>query len=345
MNFSQNAIMAKSRAVYGKRLKKEDYDAMMNAKNINEIVAYLKAETAYSETLQNANSDMSTMQIEELLKIHILKAFEKVSRYEISTGEQFYKYILMKSDIQQILRFLQLFMNDKSEEYLKVLPPFFNKHSELDLYKLAAVRSFDDLMSALQGTPYQQALRPFAQTYKDPRSYMRMECALDEKMWEKQKEVIEKYRGKEKERIKEVISYQNDMENLIRIYRLKRLANEEKATIKRFLNLNFTNFTDKEINMMLDAETAREAMQKASQTHYKKYFLKYSFDYPESFARKILYDKFRKEIRYSTVPVTVMISYFYLAENEVNNIINIVEGVRYGMSPESIGSLPIGTDC
>ncbi|MBQ8227645.1 MAG: V-type ATPase subunit [Clostridia bacterium] len=345
MNFSQNAIMAKSRALYGKRLKKEDYDSLINSKSVNEIVSYLKAETAYGETFQNANSDISTVQVEELLKIHILKSFEKVSRYEISAGEQFYKLTLMKNDIQQILRFLQLLMVDKPEEYLKVLPPFFNKHSELDLYKLASARSFDDLLTALQGTPYQKVLKPFEGTFKDPRSYMRMECALDEKLWEAEKNVVGKYKGKEKKHIKEIISYQNDMENLIRIYRLKRLANEEKATIRRFLNLNYTNFTDKDINSMLDADTAREVIQRASQTYYKKHFLNHSFDSLESFTRKILYDRFHKEIRYSTDPITVMISYFYLSENEVKNIIHIVEGVRYGMPPEAIGALPIGTDC
>lgn len=345
MGFSQNAIMAKSRALYGKRLKKQDYDNLINSGSVNEIVLYLKNETAYGETFQSANSDMSTVRVEELLKIHILKSFEKVSRYENSSGVQFYKYILMKNDIQQILRFVQFLMINKPEEYLNVLPPFFNKQSELDLYALAACRNFDDLLSALQGTVYQKVLKPFELSYKDPHSYMRIECALDEKLWEVEKEIIEKHKGKEKKNIKEVISYRNDMENLIRIYRLKRLANEDVATIRRFLNLGCTNFTEKDINMMLDAPTAHEAVQMAAQTYYKKHFLNHSFDSPESFTRGILYEKFHKAIRYSTDPVVVMLSYFYLAENEVNNIIHIVEGVRYGMTPADIGALPIGTEC
>lgn len=343
MGFSSNAIMAKSRALYGKRLKKEDYEALVNCRNVGEIVSYLKSETAYSSTFEKANSNIGTTQIEELLKIHVLKAFEKVSRYEISTGAQFYKNMLMKNDIQQILRFLHFLITDKPEEYLKVLPPFFNERSELDLYKLAGSHSYSEMLSALYGTPYGKVLKPFESTYKDPLTYLQMELALDKKLWETEKSIVEKYKGKSKQKLSQIIAFKNDMENLTRIYRLKRIAGEDKTAIVQFLNLNFTNFTKKDIDSMLEAETAREMLGSASESYYKKYFTKYSFESLEDFTAKILYDKFHKEIRYSTDPVIVMISYFFLAENEVKNIIHIVEGIRYGMSPEAISTVLVGT--
>ncbi len=341
MNFSKNAIMAKSRALYGKRLTREDYENLIRSTSVNEVVAYLKAETAYAETFENANSDMSTSQVEELLKIHILKAFEKVSRYEISTGAQFYKYNLMKNDIQQILRFLQFLMADRPEEYLHFLPPFFNQHSELDLYSLASSRSFQDMLESLKGTVYYKTLKPFENAYKDKRSYLRMECALDEELWKIERDVIANYKGKSGKKIREIISYQNDMETLIRVYRLKRLDLQEHEVVSRFINTTCTNFTKKDIERMINASSAHEMLQQASQTYYKKHFVNYTFDSLESFTRKILCDKYKKEIRYSTDPLSIMISYFYLAENEVRNIIQIVEGIRYGMSVENIGALPI----
>ena len=98
--------MAKCRALYGKRLTLQDYNNLMNCKGINDIVSYLKTRTVYSSVFESANSDMSSFQVEELLKIHLLESFEKVSKYEISTGVEFYKYFIIKNDIQQILRFL-----------------------------------------------------------------------------------------------------------------------------------------------------------------------------------------------------------------------------------------------
>lgn len=342
MGFSSNAIMAKSRALYGKRLTKEDYDALINAKSVNEVVSYLKSETAYGDVFRSANSEMSTVQVEELLKIHLLRGFEKVSRYEISTGVEFYKLIIMENDIQQILRFMHFLIIQKSEEYLKVLPPFFNERSELDLYALASSRSFEDMILALKGTPYEKILRPFDKTYNDPRSYIRMERALNEKLWATEKDIVEKYKGKSKKNIAELLSYRNDMENFIKIYRIKRLVNEDKKDIRMFLNLNFTNLKDKEIDTMIEAETTHEMLNIASKSYYKKHFIQENFTSFEEFSRQVLFNKFHKEIRYSTNPVAVMISYFYLAENEAKNIIHIVEGIRYGMASEKIAALPVG---
>ena len=144
--------MAKCRALYGKRLTLQDYNNLMNCKGINDIVSYLKTRTVYSSVFESANSDMSSFQVEELLKIHLLESFEKVSKYEISTGVEFYKYFIIKNDIQQILRFLHFLIIGKPGDYLKVLPPFFNKRSELDLYKLAQARNFGEMIKALSET-------------------------------------------------------------------------------------------------------------------------------------------------------------------------------------------------
>ena len=98
-----NAVLAKSRALYGKRLRKHDYDELMNSRSINDIVTYLKTQTAYSSSFESANSVMSTFQVEELLKIDMLKTYEKVSRYENAPGHEYYSYFLKKNDIQHLL--------------------------------------------------------------------------------------------------------------------------------------------------------------------------------------------------------------------------------------------------
>ncbi|MGN1479289.1 MAG: V0D/AC39 family V-type ATPase subunit, partial [Acutalibacteraceae bacterium] len=219
MGYSANAIMAKSRALYGKRLTEANYNDLVNCKSIGELVSYLKAKTAYSAEFESANADITPFQVEELLKMHILSSFEKISRYEASAGVEFYKYFIMKNDIQQLLRYLNYLIIGKPGDYLSVLPPFFNKRSELDLYKLAAARTFDGMLDAIKGTPYYKALAPFKQIYSLPESYLKMECALDRELWETEKNIVSKFSGMSKEKIIEIISYKNDMENLVRIYR------------------------------------------------------------------------------------------------------------------------------
>ena len=46
-------------------------------------------------------------------------------------------------------------------------------------------------------------------------------------------------------------------------------------------------------------------------------------------------------IEYETEPTLVLMSYLYLADTEINNIITIIEGVRYKVSSGRIAGLLI----
>ncbi|MCQ2471120.1 MAG: V-type ATPase subunit [Clostridia bacterium] len=336
--------MAKSRALYGKRLKKQDYDSLVNCKNINELVTYLKTRTAYAETFETANSEMSAFQVEELLKVDTLKVFQKISKYEISTGEHFYKYFIMKNDISEILKFLHYLIVGRAEEYLKILPPFINEQTDVDLISLSSAQNFDDVLKVLKGTPYDDALKPFRATYKQPETYIEMETALNKILWDAEYSIVERYKGKQKKEITELLTYETDMENIVRIYRLKRLASADKDTIKEYLNPHFTHFTHRDVEKMLEKSTAREMLQQAADSYYKKYFASTQFLTLEDFTQRIIYQKLHKEIRYSTDPVAVMICYFFLKQNEVDNVIHIAEGIRGKIPAETIESVLIGTD-
>ena len=340
-----NAVMAKSRALYGKRLVKQDYDELMNSRTINDVVSYLKTRTVYSASFESANSDMSSFQVEELLKIDVLKTFEKVSRYENAPGREYYGYYLKKSDIEQIMRFIHYLSVGRPQDYLEVLPPFFNKHSDIDLYRLASVRSYNEMLEVLENTAYYDALKPFADVFNDPRVYIKIENSLDKVLWEQEKKIVSRYKGRERKAIEEILTYRHDMENIVRIYRLRRFGVSQEVKISDYLDPYFTAFTKKEIEVLLNTNTAAELISAVSKTSYRKYFSSENFVSLEDFTQRAVYSKLRHEIRYNTDPIVVMLCYFFLKENEVDNIIHITEGIRSKASPEVISSVLIGTDC
>ena len=63
------------------------------------------------------------------------------------------------------------------------------------------------------------------------------------------------------------------------------------------------------------------------------------YNYVDEIPDIMRYRKSRHNIRYSTKPPVVMISYVFLTEIELANIINIIEGVRYKLPPEKIDEL------
>ena len=44
-----NAVLAKARAMYGKRLTAQNYTDLLACRSVNEAAAYLKAHTAYAD--------------------------------------------------------------------------------------------------------------------------------------------------------------------------------------------------------------------------------------------------------------------------------------------------------
>ena len=46
-SLSSNAVSAKARSMYAKKLDKNDYDELLKRRNISDLVSYLKTETEY----------------------------------------------------------------------------------------------------------------------------------------------------------------------------------------------------------------------------------------------------------------------------------------------------------
>lgn len=345
VSYSANAVYAKAHAMYGNRLKKQNYDELLNCRSIQELVNYLKTRTEYGTAFENVPSDISAAQIEEMLRLHLLEKFESLCRYEISAGENVYEYFIIKNDIRQLLIMIRLLIIGTPEKYLNSLPPFFNKRSKLDLYGLAGVRSYDELLAVLDGSEYKSLLTPFRDNFSGKGIYIAIESALNNYLKEALHSVVDRKLGrKEKAQLHELVNYRLDMDTIVNIYRLIRLEDADETIIRNYINTKFTNFTQKEIDMLIDAPRARDMMRLMPETYYRRDFAKIEYDYLEGAVQRVMYDKFSKSMRYFTSPTAAMLCFVFLSENEVNNIIRIVEGIKYGIPAKNISAVLIGAE-
>ena len=340
-----NAVLAKARAMYGKRLTGQDYAELVNCHSLGELLNTLKTQTNYAQALEAATTDIGVAQIEELLRMHVLRQAETLCRYEISVGENLYRYFIVRNDIKQILSMIRLLIIGKPEKYLLDLPPFFNKHTELDLYELAAARSFKELVGALDGSPYKKIVEPFAADYDKRGMYIIIEARLNKYLRQLLLKIINRGNSeKGRQQIHDIINYMQDMETIVNIYRLIRLADADSDMIKDYIDTEFTNFSSKEIKLLVNAQKARDMFSLISETCYSKDFARVDFSYLEDAVQKLMYRRFSREIRYYTNATAVVFCYIFLAENEVRNIIHIVEGIRYGNPPEKISAMLVGAE-
>ena len=74
-----SALAGKTRAMYGKLLKSEDYSELMQQRSVGDVAAILKYRTHYRGVLSGINEcDIHRIQLENILKKSLLDDFRKL---------------------------------------------------------------------------------------------------------------------------------------------------------------------------------------------------------------------------------------------------------------------------
>ena len=345
VSYADNAVLAKAHAMYGKRITQENYNDMLNCRSLGELVNYLKTRTCFSSDFDALPTNIDSAQIEEILKMSLLKKSEKLCEYQLSAGENFYRYFVVQNDIRQIMIMIRLLIIGKPERYLASLPPFFNSRTEIDLYELAKVRSYSDLLKALDHTEYQKILKGFRENYAEDGVFVLIENALNKYRFSFLIKSIKHSKDRRKKNeIYELVKYRLDMYTLTSAYRLLSLDSPNKIFVRDFAVSDCTNLTEKNLQAISEAKKAMDIIDIISDSYYKKDFSKVDFKYIENATRNMMVNRQLKGFRYYTNPTAVMLCYLFLAENEVRNIIHIVEAIKYNIPAEKASSVLIGTE-
>lgn len=335
--YSSNVILTKVRAMYGSRLKKEDYDNLMICKSVKQIASYLKNNTSYSSVL--ASIDDKTVHrghLEAVIKTKVFYNIEKLLRFELSTGNSFSKYLIARTEIQQIVRSLALLLGGKNEDYAFGMPMYFNKFTKINFSTLASAKNYDDFLSALGKSHYRELLEKYHPKNGNAVDIESIECELYNYLYETLQNGIDGTANKySKQKLWDIISDYIDYGNFIRIYRSKKmgLQPDESSIVK------YGNLKKKYIDNMLAAENAKEVLEIMKTTNLGKRLAKVEYNYIDEVQYRMIYDKCRMNIHMSIDPSIVMLSYIFLMQIELSNIITIIEGVRYGLPKSDIEKL------
>ena len=338
-SLASNAILSKARAMYGKRLTKENYRELLNCKSVGEVAGYLKSRTAYNKVLAGINeNEVHRGPLAGKLRQKLFEDYASLCRYELSVGEHFADYLLEHSEIEQILHSLMYLGAGNPEEYLFSLPAFLNRHTRIDLYALAHVKTYDDLLNALSHTPYRKLIEPFRPIPGIPMNYTGIENALYTYLYKSAFAIIDQYtRGEAARQLREMFQVYIDLINVSRIVRLKAVYQEGPDFIRSTL-LPFGTIHPHLLDEMLDAEP-EDVLNILAKAPIGKRCQKIAHTYIDQVPDRMKYLTCRHDIRFSTHPSVVMLSYIFLAQIEIQDIINIVEGIRYQLAPEEIQKL------
>ncbi len=337
-----NAVLAKARAMYGKRLTAQNYSDLLACRSVNEAAAYLKSHTAYADAFDGVTmGSLRRTQTELLIREHLSGNFAALCRYEKSIGDGFYKYFVTMSDVDMLFHAVRCLNRRHPEKSPATVPEFFVRHSQLDAPALETVNDVEGLIKAVDGSPYRAVLEPFASDNGGIADYFGMELALNKYLHSQAQLLIKKYcKGKGKKELEAMHAFDTDAENIVSLYRLKRMTNMPQSVLATMLMPGGT-LGEKELSAFMQAPDAESALKTLENTEYAA-FAHRGEQSVEQVESKLKYDQAKSRVRFSTLPSVVMMSYVTLAKNEIENLTHIIEGIRYNISPEEISRMLIG---
>ena len=345
---ASNAILAKARAMYGRRLTGHNYQDLLNCRDLPELISYLKTRTSYADALQEVNPVATRRaSLEALLRQNLFEQYASLCRYEMNIGHDFYRYFIIRSEVQAISNRLQeLHARDDDAAYIYNMPEFIKKHSKLNPAAVGAARDFKTLVFALEGTPYEKVLRPFADDPNfslEENGILELEAAVDGYVYQEMEQIAStKLQGKSREDMLYLLRRQSDLQAIADIYRLKSMLHADRSFIEGRVSVKVSNMTARQLTHLMEAHDAKDVIHRLVATPYANEFYGASFRYIEEGVQKIDYRWHLKNLRFSTNPSVVLFCYIFLAENELTNIIHIIEGVRYDLSPDEIQEMLVG---
>ena len=343
MSDTSYAVLAKARAKYGKFLSDRDYQSLTACQSVAEVMVYLKSHTHFSAALQEVNDrDVHRGRLEQLLRQYLFDEFDSLCRYDSGISAGFSSYFVEKTEVEQIVRFLVLLNANATEKFIFQFPAFLSKHTEIDVNALANARDFNEFLAALRQSPYYGLLKKYTPDEKGRLPVSEIENALYEHILSHMTELIrKKAKGSEQQELLAMIRTIIDYSIFSRILRLKKYYHLPPEIIRANVQTKFCSLNPKIVDKMCEAQSSGEVFQIMQSTGCGRLIGKIGYKYASDITPRVRYRLAKKNIHFSNNPSVVMISFMFLSETELMNVISLIEGVRYQHDPKTIQSMII----
>lgn len=341
MSDTSYAAFTRVKAKYGKRLTEKDYKSLLDCEKVSDVMAYLKSNTRYIDAFGEANErGIRRGLFESLLRQYQINEFDKICRFELSVGEDVSRYIAHKTEIDEIIRILTKLNSRDEQVYHLTVPSHIAKKTFIDLNKLSKAENYEQFLEAVKKTNYESILKEFAPDKNGRIPITEIENKLYAKLCKEMASAIDNTDEPEKSELKDIFEVTVDYRNFLNIIRLKKYYVSDDKIISKYI-LPYGSLKDKVISEMCAADDAEAAYAIMANTRPGKLIDKIDYAEIDELELLVKFKKARHNIYFSDSPATVMLSYIFLCEIELHNLICIIEGARYNVDKSVIEPLLI----
>ncbi len=327
------AIVAKARAIYGKRLTPEDYKSLLYKSDISGIVEYLESTPRYKNTFVGVNeAQVHRGMVEQTLSKDVFELYLKLCGFISADRNSFCSFLIRESEVKQIVLALMYINAGSKDGYLLEMPAYLMKYVSFDMMKLSKAKTYPAVLAVLEGTPYYKLLKPLLNVQEADLE----ECGVTLYAWYLRwafKAIEKGYKGEEAKSLKEIFLRKSDLTNIMMCYRRRCFFNEDSERIKKFLRDSHYRVTPAMIDEILARPDADVQLLALLKKIYFKDKIPYDTEDLETAISRYNYSFYKKQLRFSQSGIMSLYALIGLCEIERSNLQKIIEGTRYGRPP------------
>lgn len=335
-----SGIVAKVHAMNQKLLNEQQYDELIEKRSVLEALEFLITLPGYAkafddEYAKNSHRDAIERRLMDSLYTDYIKLYRFCGMKERAYLESYFLYF--ESRIVKIC--LRNVMNTSSADVsIGSFDEFFHKHSKLSLDELNHCDTLEEFLNALSGSAYERILTLIYNS--GSRLMSDYELALDlyyfTSAWKLKKKTLSK---DEEESISATLGTKIDLLNLQWIYRTKSHFKMENSHIYAMLIPINYKLKAKDTKALVEAQSLEEFNSALANTRYSKWIPSDDLPRIAELSRQITGSIYRMKSRKNPYSIAAPDYYLYRKEQEINSLIRVIEGIRYGLSTQELRKL------
>jgi len=340
MAFIDNALITKIKTLHANDLGAEDYHELLKKRSISDVAAYLKKHDAYKEILANVpEASLNRSRLEGLIKRQKFNQTIKLIKFLTLKDKSFYSISLVHMEHEVILAVIRSFISSDEYDVVSQIPHYFDHYSKIDFVKLTKTSNMEQLVAALEGTRYQKMLKMFAGVKNEDIRYYEFESLFESDYYDYAfKQISANYKGKLKLSLENAFKSRIEMENMIKVYRLKKFYGVEDNDIKAIL-IPSTRIVEKKLDEIIAIKDPADILKAIVASGVGPFMDDKDQIYLEYFNDHLRFHIANKFMYYSTAAPAVFLAYTFFGELEVENLTHIIEGIRYQIDEHEIRTM------
>lgn len=333
MSARYDALTVKARAMYGRRVRREDLRRMIALPSIDAIADELRQLPGWSEATASLPQGelLTRAKLESALRDQVRRECLRLSAFADREDRALMEFPIRRTELEHILAALRRLHASMHKE-VDPLPPAWLSRTRLDSEALRLCTDFAGLTEAAKDSIYGPALRRLLTEEGTLPDYGSTEALLWSVYFRHLMDLASKrYKGDVRRMMESSVGEQADMMNILHVLRLKRFFPDTDNFLPVLVPYHY-RVKPEQIHAMCTAPSLEAAMELIEATPYAATFRGARMEDLQHLYHASLYRTSRRQLVMGKPSVYSAVAYLNLRELELQAVVTAVEASKYQLT-------------